>query len=422
MNRLEQDLAQRLQVIEQQDLHRVLRRVESAQTPRIRIDGQPFLNFSSNDYLGLAHHPALREAACQAVQRYGAGAGASRLICGSLDPHHQLEESLAQFKGTQAALSFSSGYAAILGTISALVDSDDIILIDRLVHASIVDAARLSRARLLVFPHRDLNAVERTLRRITQRPPAAASARPHRSRRILIITESIFSMDGDVAPLRELVELKERYGAWLMVDEAHATGIYGQLRRGLVDEFSLNPLVEIQLGTLGKALGAAGGFVCGSRTLVDFLINRARSFIFSTAPVPAAAAAATRAIELVQSPEGKQLCDQLWDRVDQTRQGLARIWPCGWMPATHNAPAIPAVTSDTRPPRGHSPILPILLGPESHALQAARQLRQRGLFLPAIRYPAVARNQARLRLTLSAAHTPPDVDQLLDALGSDLNI
>jgi 8-amino-7-oxononanoate synthase len=418
MNRLEQDLSQRLLDIRRQDLHRVLRRVQSAQTPRIHFDGQPFLNFSSNDYLGLAAHPALREAACQAVMDYGAGSGASRLICGSLAPHHELEDALAQFKGTEAALTFSSGYAAALGTISALMDRDDIILIDRLVHASIVDAARLSRARLRVFPHRDLHALEQILQRLANHGATTSNARPHCSRRILIITESVFSMDGDVAPLRELVELKERYGAWLMVDEAHATGLYGQFRRGLVDEFSLNPFVEIQMGTLGKALGAAGGFICGSRTLIDYLINRARSFIFSTAPVPAAAAAATRAIELVQSGQGKILCDQLWDRVDQARHGLGRLWSSELSPGRSLAdyPPPPATASQAQPPRGHSPILPIILHQESRAVEAAQQLRQQGIFLPAIRYPTVARRQARLRLTLSAAHSRQDIQQLLDAL------
>jgi 8-amino-7-oxononanoate synthase len=414
MNRLEQDLTQRIQNIKQQNLHRVLRHVQTAQGPHVQLGNQSLLNFSSNDYLGLAAHPALREAAREAVAQYGAGSGASRLICGSLAPHHELEESLAHFKGTESALTFSSGYAAVLGTITALLNHNDIILLDRLVHASIVDAARLSRAQLRVYPHRDLNALDRILQRLTHRLPASPPGNP---RRILIVTESVFSMDGDVAPLRELVELKERYGAWLMVDEAHATGLYGQLRRGLVDEFSLNPHVEIQMGTLGKALGAAGGFVCGSRTLIDYLVNRARSFIFSTAPVPAAAAAATRAIELVASSQGKLLCDQLWDRVDQTRQGLARIWPSEPSDASPSSPvAASPATTNSRPPRGHSPILPLLLGGESSALQVAQQLRHLGILLPAIRYPTVARNQARLRLTLSAAHTQDDIARLLTGL------
>jgi 8-amino-7-oxononanoate synthase len=415
MNRFEQDLSHRLQDLANCNLHRVLRRVQSPQTPRIHVNGQSLLNFSSNDYLGLATHPAVCDAACQAVIQFGAGSGASRLICGSLGPHHDLEESLAQFKGTEAALSFSSGYAAALGTISALLGRQDVILIDRLVHASIVDAARLSRARLRVFPHRDLDALEHILQRLTRQTGTTSNTALPPRRRILIITESIFSMDGDVAPLRELVALKEHYGAWLMVDEAHATGLYGQFRRGLVDEFSLNSKVEIQMGTLGKALGAAGGFVCGSRTLIDFLVNRARSFIFSTAPVPAAAAAATRAIELVQSTEGKLLCDQLWACVDQARQGLARIgFDSPSSTSIDPGKSIDAIVAPTQ--SGHSPILPILLGQESHALRAADQLRQHGILLPAIRYPTVARNQARLRLTLSAAHSRQNIEHLLQVL------
>jgi 8-amino-7-oxononanoate synthase len=409
-NPFDHDLRLRLQEINRQGLHRVLRKMESPQAPLVQLQGQPLLNFSSNDYLGLASHPALREAACHAVQQYGAGSGASRLICGSLAPHHQLEESLAAFKGSEAALTFSSGYAAAIGTIGALLDSGDVILIDRLVHASIVDAARLSRARLRVFPHRDLNALEHILQRLTRRASPGSPPPPHPAPRILIVTESIFSMDGDVAPLRELVQLKDRYGAWLMVDEAHATGLYGQLRRGLVDEFSLLSQVEIQMGTLGKALGASGGFICGSRTLIDYLVNRARSFIFSTAPVPAAAAAAIRAIELIQSPTGKELCDRLWNRVDQARQGLDQMWS---PPSLHAASSGSAVTDSFH---GHSPILPVILGDESRTVEAAHQLRQHGIFLPAIRYPTVARRQARLRVTLSAAHSPEQVDQLLQGL------
>ena len=226
--------------------------MDSPQSARIQIDGQTLLNFSSNDYLGLANDPALKAAAAAAVEKFGAGSGASRLICGSLAPHHELEEALAAFKGTPAALSFSSGYAAALGTICALLDSNDVILVDKLVHACIVDAARLSRAKLRVFGHNDLNAVERILRWAGHRHASAAETGIQS--RTLIVTESIFSMDGDQAPLRELFELKEKYGAWLMVDEAHATGIFGKRRRGLAEETGIAQKVEIQMGTLGKAL------------------------------------------------------------------------------------------------------------------------------------------------------------------------
>src|SRR5471032_1800921 len=303
MKPFDDELNQRLEALREQGLRRELRRVDSAQGPRIKIGGKTFLNFSSNDYLGLANHPALNEAAIKAIEKFGAGAGASRLICGSLAPFHELEEALAAFKKTEAALTFSTGYAAAIGTICALLGKDDIIIIDRLVHASIVDAAKLSGAKLRVFDHNDLNDLEKILKWADKNSKAESGKR---KAEILVVTESIFSMDGDAAPLREIVELKNKYGAWLMVDEAHATGLYGKNRRGLAEELGVSGQIEIQMGTLGKALGASGGYICGSHPLVDFLVNRARSFIFSTAPVPAAAAAATAGIKLVQSSEGKK--------------------------------------------------------------------------------------------------------------------
>src|SRR5438552_13669006 len=262
MNDLDRELTQRLALLREQGLARELRRIASPQSPRLQIGGKTLLNFSSNDYLGLANDPALKAAAISAIERYGAGSGASRLICGSLAPHHELEETIATFKGTAAALSFSTGYAAALGTICALLNKDDLIIVDKLVHACIVDAARLCGAKLRVFAHNDLDDLEKILRwadgrsRITHH----ASRSPDHQPRTLIVTESVFSMDGDHAPLREIVELKEKYGAWLMVDEAHATGLYGANRRGLAEALGVSKRVEIQMGTLGKALGAAGGY------------------------------------------------------------------------------------------------------------------------------------------------------------------
>ena len=224
MNQFEQQLEEQLGQLRAAGLHRELRRVDSPQGPRISINGRSFLNFSSNDYLGLANEPALKEAAKKAIDDFGAGSGASRLICGSLGVHHDLEEALADFKGTEAALTFSTGYATALGTIGALLDKDDVIIVDKLVHACVVDAARLCGAKLRVFAHNDANDLERKLKWATSRPAPAASRLP----RILIVTESVFSMDGDLAPLREIVELKDKYGAWLMLDEAHATGLFGE--------------------------------------------------------------------------------------------------------------------------------------------------------------------------------------------------
>jgi len=388
------DLQQRLDAISGQGLLRELRRLDSPQSPHIRVAGQTLLNFSSNDYLGLANDPILKAAAIKAVEQFGAGSGAARLICGSLAPHHELEETLAAFKGTEAALTFSSGYATAVGTLGALLGKDDIVILDKLVHACIVDAARLSGAKIRVFAHNDLNDLEDKLKWATgdSRHPSPAT------RHILVVTESIFSMDGGASPLREMVALKEKHGAWLMVDEAHATGLYGKHRRGLAEEFGVGSQIEIQMGTLGKALGASGGYVCGSRGLINFLVNRARSFVFSTAPVPAAAAAAKAGLEFIQSAEGKLRQESLWARVREFHSPLANCQP-----------PIP------------SAIIPLVIGDEARAVEAAGKLRELHIFVPAIRYPTVARGQARLRVTLTAGHTAEEINQLAAALEQIVN-
>ena len=386
MNSFTDELNSRLAGLREQNLFRELRRVDSAQGPRIKIGGKTFLNFSSNDYLGLANHPALKEATIKAVEKFGAGAGASRLICGSLAPFHELEESLAAFKQADGGGVAGGKRQRRFGTITALVGKDDIIILDKLVHACIVDAAKLSGAKLRVFAHNDLDDLKAKLH-------WAKSQITNQKGQTLVVTESIFSMDGDFAPLREIVALKKKYGAWLMVDEAHATGLYGANRRGLADELGVSDRIEIQMGTLGKALGASGGYICGSRALIDFLINRARNFIFSTAPVPTAAAAATAGIRLVQSAEGKSLNEKLWARVAGFKSEIQN-------PKSEIAAAI----------------VPIIIGDEAKAIAAAAALREQGIFVPAIRYPTVARGAARLRVTLTAAHTREDVAQLMTAL------
>jgi 8-amino-7-oxononanoate synthase len=384
------ELRQRLAAIRAQNLFRQLRRVDSPQSPKIKIDCKAFLNFSSNDYLGLANDPILKEAAIKAVKKFGAGAGASRLICGSLAPFHELEESLAAFKKTEAALTFSSGYATATGAICALLGKSDIIVIDKLVHACIVDAARLSGAKLRVFSHNDLNDLEKILKWANK---FSKTENGKRKTEILVVTESIFSMDGDAAPLREIVELKNKYGARLMVDEAHATGIIGKNGRGLAEEFGVSDQIEIQMGTLGKALGSSGGYICGSRALIDFLVNRARSFIFSTASVPAAAAAARAAIEFIQSANGEKRRKILRQRVEQLNSKLK-----------------------IKNSKFSSAIIPILIGGETKAVEIASELHARNIFIPAIRYPTVARGAARLRVTLTAAHTAENISELLAAL------
>ncbi len=395
MSTLDPELARRLDAIRKSGLYRELRRINSPQLPHTQVDGKTLLNFSSNDYLGLANHPVLKEAATRGIERYGAGSGASRLICGSLAPHHELEQAIAAFKGTEAAIAFASGYAAALGTICSLVDAHDVIAIDKRVHACIVDAARLCGAELRVFAHNDLDSLAKILRWADRRNTALSGTRRPRT---LIVTESVFSMDGDFVVLRELVELKEQHGAWLMLDEAHAIGLYGEKRRGLAEEFGVGERIDVQMGTLGKALGAAGGYVCGSRVLIEYLVNRARTFIFSTAPAPAVAAAATAAIHLVESDEGQMRRNQLWARVDQVKNGLIAA---GFV--------LPPV---------RSAIIPWMIGDETRAVAAASALREQGVFVPAIRYPTVARGQARLRLTVSAAHAAADASQLVTALSN----
>lgn len=390
MTSFDDELNLRLTALREQNLFRELRRVDSAQGAQIKINGRPLLNFSSNDYLGLANHPVLKEAAIRAVTDFGAGTGASRLICGSLAPFHELEAALADYKKTEAALAFATGYAAATGTITALTGKDDIIILDKLVHACIVDAARLAGAKLRVFDHNDLNDLADKL---AWADKTTAGEGGKRTGRILVVTESVFSMDGDRAPLREIVALKERHGAWLMVDEAHGTGVLGRQGRGLADELGVSGQIEIQMGTLGKALGSAGGYICGSRALIDYLINRARSLIFSTAPVPAAAAAATAGVRLAQSAEG-----------DARRLALREVTA-----GVRLACGLPAAEF-------MSAIVPVILGDEAKTLAAAARLREQDIYVPAIRYPTVARGTARLRITTTANHTAVDVAQLAVAL------
>jgi 8-amino-7-oxononanoate synthase len=407
VNSFDEELSRRLAALRQQNLQRELCRVDSPAGTRIQIGGRTLLNFSSNDYLGLANDPILKEAAIQAVEKFGAGSGASRLICGSLAPYHELEEALADFKGAEAALSFSTGYATAIGTICALLGKNDVIVLDKLVHACIVDAARLSGAKIRVFAHNNLDNLEKILKwaNRVQSPESRVQSRGQ----LLIVTESIFSMDGDAAPLREMVALKEKYGAWLMVDEAHATGLYGKNRRGLAEESGVSGQIEVQMGTLGKAVGASGGYICSSRPLIDFLVNRARSFIFSTAPVPAAAAAATAGIRFIQSSEGEQRRRTLWERVAQCRTGI--------LPVSDSAKigdrleACPTLSA----------IIPVIVGDEAGAVAASAALRERGIFVPAIRYPTVARGAARLRVTVTATHTTEEINLLVATLNEIVN-
>jgi 8-amino-7-oxononanoate synthase len=380
-----------LQALRARSLERHLREISSAQGPEIEIGSRGLINFSSNDYLGLATDPRLREAAIGAIGDFGVGAGASRLISGTQSPHLRLEQALAKWKGTEAALCFSSGYAAALGTMPALVSKGDVVLLDKLCHASLIDGAKLSGAVLRVFPHNHLGKLESHLE---------WARREHPGKRILIVTESVFSMDGDCAPVREVVELKKRFGALLMLDEAHAVGVIGANGRGLAAAENLNQAVDVQMGTLSKALGASGGYICGSRNLIEWLINRARSFIYSTAPPPGIVAAALAAVDFLSSTEGEERRGLLWERIDSMRDHLSLV-------TSHFSPrnVIPS-----------SAIFPWIVGDEQAALDLARALRGEGFLVPAIRYPTVAKGAARLRITVTASHDENQIRSLCEAI------
>jgi 8-amino-7-oxononanoate synthase len=385
-----QDLfAEELEALRARSLDRHLREITVAQGPEVEIGGRRLVNFSSNDYLGLANDPRLRKAATSAVNKFGVGAGASRLITGNMSPHLRLERALAKWKGTEASLCFSSGYAAALGTIPALVGKDDVILLDKLCHASLIDGAKLSGAVLRVFPHNHVGKLESHLE---------WARREHPGRRVLIITESVFSMDGDRAPLRELVELKKRFRALLMLDEAHALGVIGPNGRGLAAAENVSEEVDVQMGTLSKALGTSGGYICGSRTLIEWLINRARSFIYSTAPPPAIAAAALAAVDFLGSPEGEERRLLLWERI-RLMQGL-----------------LPHAGLNEEQSGARSAIFPWIVGDEQAALNLAAALQNEGFLVPAVRYPTVAKGAARLRITVSAAHEEAQIEALCETI------
>ena len=363
-------------------LERSLRVMESAPGARIRMDGRELVLMASNDYLGLANHPHVRRAATAAIDAFGVGAGAARLISGHTPLHAELERHLAAFKGTEAALVFSSGYSANLGLLSCLLPENGLILIDRLSHASLIDGAFLSRRTFRTYPHRDCGRVERLLAARPARQPA------------LIATDGVFSMDGDLAPLPELAHLAERYDALLLVDDAHATGVLGTHGRGSLEHFGLAADRIIQMGTLGKALGGFGAFVAGSRDLVAFLLHRCRPFIFTTALPPAMAAAADAALAIVtQEPQRRR---RLADNRVYLANGLRTL-------------GFPVAADPT-------PIVPLILGEAAAATQFAARLLAAAVFSPAIRPPTVPRGRARVRLSITSEHTRADLDQALAAI------
>ena len=379
LNWLDRELAD----LDRQGLRRRLQTREGAQGARVVLDGRKLANFGSNDYLGLAADPRLAAAAAEAAQREGWGSGASPLVTGHAAAHQLLEQRLAEFEGTEAALLFTSGFAANAGTIAALVGPGDAVYCDRKNHASLWDGCRLSRADVRVYPHGDWRQLEALL----------ADSKKYRRR--LIVTDSLFSMDGDLAPLVELVDLAERYDAMLMVDEAHATGVFGQHGRGVAELLGVEDHIPIRVGTLSKSLGSVGGFVAGNRTLIEWLVNRSRPYIFSTAPPAAFAAAAVAALDIVRNEPQRRTA--LLARAQELRNTLRGA---GWNVGT-----------------SASQIIPVIVGSPARAVTLSHTLRERGLFVPAIRPPTVPEGEACLRISLTAGHSEEMIAMLVAALG-----
>ncbi len=372
-----------LRQLQKQHLLRNILSIKSETGPVVNIDGRPVILMASNNYLGLASHPKLKQAAISATERYGVGTGASRLISGTLTPHTELETALARFKQTQAALVFGSGYMANLGLIPALIGSGGLILADRLSHASLIDGCRVSRASLRVFHHRDLTHLERLLIR---RPPR---------RDILIVTEGIFSMDGDLSPLPDLIDLAEKYEARLLVDDAHGTGVMGLHGRGSLEHFGVESRLPFHMGTLSKALGTSGAYVVGPESVIRYLVNRSRPFIYTTAPPPATAAASLAAIEVLQAEPARR--SRLWENRQYFYAGLQEL---GFL-----------MTDSV------SPIIPIVIGRPEKATAMANRLLELGVYAPAIRPPTVPKDTSRIRATVTSEHSRDQLSAALAAFG-----
>jgi len=372
-----------LEALRAEGLYRRLRVLDGEQQARARFDGREVINLSSNNYLGLTTHPKLREAAIRAVKELGAGSGSVRTIAGTMELHLTLERRIAAFKKTEAAVVFQSGFAANAGTVASILGKDDLILSDELNHASIIDGARLSRAAIRVFPHKDVAALRRLLLETSE------------VKRRLVITDGVFSMDGDVAPLAEIAALAREHGAIMMVDDAHASGVLGKNGRGTVDHFGIHGQVDVQVGTLSKAIGVLGGYVCGSKSLIEYLHHRARPFLFSTSHPPAVAAACLAAFDVLEAEPGR--IERLWSNTRRFQAGLKRQ-------------GFDIGMSET-------PITPILVGEAELAMRLSDHAFERGVFAQGIGFPTVAKGRARLRAIVTATHTEEELDRALEILG-----
>ncbi len=378
------DFDQEIKTLESLHLQRQLRVVNSPADTTITIEGRQLLSMASNNYLGLTNHPAVKRAAIAAIERWGVGAGAARLISGTMQPHDQLERDLAQFKQVESALIFGSGYTTNLGLISSFIDQKGLILADRYCHASLIEGCRLAKAKFRVFQHNEVDHLEKLLKKREKACPT------------LVVTEGIFSMDGDVAPLPDLITLCKTYEATLLVDDAHGTGVMGKNGRGTIEHFGLDPTEIIQMGTLSKAIGTSGGFVAGPAILKDYLINTAKPFIFATASPPAIAAAASAAIKVIEKePERRQ---RLWNNREYL---FAELKGMGFQ------------LTDTQ-----SPILPVIVKTPEAALKMSQKLYEAGIYVPAIRPPTVPKYSSRLRLTVNSEHTKDQLQNVVSAFHS----
>ena len=381
---LDSFLSEELDALRQKHLFRGLRVLEGQQLPEARFDGHPVINLSSNNYLGLNTHGRLVDAAKRATETFGVGSGAVRTIAGTMQIHLELEKAIARFKHVEASVVFQSGFTANAGTVSSILGKGDLIISDELNHASIIDGCRLSRAEIRVFPHKDLNHLEEILKETA-----------NFAGKKLLITDGVFSMDGDIAPLPALVELGERYGAILMVDDAHSSGVLGKDGRGTVDHFNLHGRVDIQVGTLSKAIGSLGGYVCGSRNLIDFLYHRARPFLFSTSHPPAVAASCLAAFQVLQ--EEPKWIERLWDNTRFFKAGLERL---GFNTG-----------------QSETPITPIIVGKGDLAMRFSDELFANGVFAQGIGFPTVPEARSRLRTIVTATHTQSQLQRALDVMG-----
>ena len=373
-------LSTELDSLKQQGLYRRLRVLESEPAARATFDHKSVVNLSSNNYLGLTTHPKLVKAALDAVENYGVGSGAVRTISGTMAMHMELEQRLAKFKHVESVVVFQSGFAANAGTVAAVLTKEDVIISDELNHASIIDGARLSKATIKVFPHKDVDAA----RKIIQELPAGQKK--------ILITDGVFSMDGDLGRVAELSALAEEYGAIMMVDDAHASGVFGKNGSGTVDHFKCHGRVDIQVGTLSKAIGVLGGYVAGSRNLIEFLYHRARPFLFSTSHPPAVTAACLAALDILETEP--QWIEKLWDNTRFFKAGLDQLGFNTGM--------------------SESPITPVIVGEAATAAKMSDSLFDRGVFAQSIGFPTVARDKARLRTIVAATHTKEDLQYALD--------